>query len=301
MKTKHLILALVILLMVYVPVPESEEVCKIPSLQVTLQRTGTPCTDSVLWEVRKNGELSFADYSDSCTEGNPEITVTPTRPQTVTCSSWKIPLKQTGPHTARLSWCGASVEFQYGGPCDFPDRATCETEETKGNCWWDDGNNDCKMCEKEGIKECADYPTRVWGVVGGVCPVCMRNPCQVEGPCQIAPSGLLGVSCTKCDTFESKIGKCKDYRVASSCDCDPCKAGKKTGHKCDWGVGPTVEKYIEIELAEKYGDATTGTMELKCGATEVSGEVVSVSGRRVKFRVTKEQLKKLFDAGCWYN
>ena len=288
-----------LILIAHIPISEPAVTCEIPTLQVSLQRTGTSCTDDVKWEVKANGSSSYQDYSGDCTEGNPEVEVSPTSPQTVNCSSWNIPPKQTGPHMARLSWCGASIEFQYGGNCDFPDRATCEANET---CWWDDGNNDCKICETEEIEDCADYPTTVWGVVDGTCPVCIRNPCQVdEGPCQIVSSGLLSVSCTKCDAFGANVDECFDYSVASSCDCDPCEAGEATGHKCDWGAGPTVEKYIEIDLADSYGDASSGTMELKCGATEVSGTVVSVSGDKVKFKFTKEQLEEIFDAGCWYS
>ena len=291
-------MVVVLIFTTHIPVSESQEVCTIPTLQASLQRTGTSCTDDVKWEVKANGSSSYQDYSNDCTEGNPEVAVTPDSIQTVTCSSWSIPPKQTGPHTARLSWCGASIEFEYGGNCDFPDRETCETD---GTCWWDDGNSDCKICEAEEIEDCSDYPTQVWGVVDGTCPVCIRNPCQVsEGPCQIISSGLLSVSCTKCDAFGLTVDECFDYSTASSCDCDPCDAGLLGGHKCDWGIGPTVEKYIEIDLADSYGDATGGTLELKCGSKEVSGTLTSTSGDKAKFKFTVEQLEELFDAGCWY-
>ena len=301
MKTKHLILVTLLILgtlSIHTQLSKSAETCGIPSLQVSLQRTGTSCTAKVKWEVRNKTEDSFRDYSGDCTEGNPDVAVSPTSSQTATCSSWNIPPKQTGPHTARLSWCGASIELQYGGSCDFSTRATCETD---GTCWWDDGNEDCKICETEDIEDCADYPTQVWGVVGGACPVCIRNPCQVdEGPCQISSFGL-STSCTKCDAFGAKVDECFDYDTASSCDCDPCEAGLLGGQKCDWGAGPTVEKYIEIDLADSYGDATGGNLQLKCGGAEVSGQLVSTSGDRAKFKITKEQLEELFDAGCWYS
>ncbi len=303
MKTKHLILTTLLILgilSIHTQLSNSAVTCEIPALQVSLQRTGTSCTAKVKWEVKANGSTSYQDYSNDCTEGNPDVAVDPASPQTATCSSWSIPPKQTGPHDARLSWCGASIEFQYGGSCDFSTRATCETD---GTCWWDDGNSDCKICETEDIEDCADYPTAIWGIIDpdGVCPVCIRNPCQVsEGPCQIASTGLLSVSCKKCDAFGATVDECSDYGVASSCDCDPCEAGVTGGQKCDWGIGPTIEKYIEIDLADTYGDATGGNLQLKCGATEVSGQLVSTLGDKAKFKITKEQLDELFDAGCWY-
>jgi len=276
------------------------EMCETPSLQLSLRRIGTFCKAKVKWEVKKNGESSFVDYSGDCTEGNPEVVVIPGSPQNVSCSSPNIPPKQTGPHTARLSWCGSSIEFQYGGECGYTTRDTCEGT---GKCWWDDGNKYCKICEREEIEDCRDYPTAVWGVVDGVCPACIRNPCHVdEGPCQMVSSGFFDVICMKCDAFGRRVDECFDYSVASSCECDPCGAGIITGHQCDWGGIPSTEidEYITILLSDEYGDAQGGTLELKCGATSVSGELVSTSGDQATFKITKEQLGDIFDAGCWY-
>lgn len=78
------------------------------------------CTDKVKWEVKAKGASEFVDYSTECVEGNPQIKIKGERSMTLPCTSQKLPTAATGPHTARVSWCGKSKEFIYGGPLAIP-------------------------------------------------------------------------------------------------------------------------------------------------------------------------------------
>ncbi|OYT54290.1 MAG: hypothetical protein B6U72_03100 [Candidatus Altiarchaeales archaeon ex4484_2] len=81
------------------------------------------CADdghTVKWEIKHRGEANFVDYSDKCIEKNykDELiniglgeSIGP-----LTCRSKFIPWKDTGPHTARVSWCTYSNETVYGAP-----------------------------------------------------------------------------------------------------------------------------------------------------------------------------------------
>lgn len=76
------------------------------------------CTDKVKWEVKAKGASDFVDYSPECVEGSPDIKIESGTSMALSCTSQTLPTAATGPHTARVSWCGESKEFEYGASCD---------------------------------------------------------------------------------------------------------------------------------------------------------------------------------------
>ncbi len=130
---------------------------------------GTSCTDKIKWEVKAKNSASFTDYSSDCVQGNPEVTIGSGKSMTVTCTSQKIPSAATGPHKERVTWCGQSNEFEYGGDTTPPDTTLaidedpyvpghfyasvtatdkesgidhCEISWDGKNVWWSDTNGD---------------------------------------------------------------------------------------------------------------------------------------------------------------
>lgn len=72
------------------------------------------CTSKINWEVKSKGSASFVDYSSDCVEGRPDIKIDDGKSLTATCTSQKLPQGKEGHHTAKVSWCGESAEFEYG-------------------------------------------------------------------------------------------------------------------------------------------------------------------------------------------
>ena len=86
-------------------------------LTVTLINNGPPCSSNLEWKVKRRGEVDWIDYSDECYEGNyeeTELSLNSDESITLTCRSKFIPHYDTGPHKARISWCGNTWEFEYG-------------------------------------------------------------------------------------------------------------------------------------------------------------------------------------------
>jgi len=188
---------------------------------------------------------------------------------------------------------GTTTTTLIEAPCSH---TTLETCEDGGTCWWDDVEGICNECgtAETIIESCGDYPTQIMGLVGerGRCPVCIRNPCRVNnGPC------YTGDECRACDS----VNQCEDYdENEASCKCDPCEVGEATGHKCD--MSEPTDTYVTIEVPEEEGGKITtgGTMSFNCSDTGVSGVAVDIQDYEVRFKVTKEDMEKILDAGCWY-
>ncbi|MBU4201823.1 MAG: pilin, partial [Candidatus Altiarchaeota archaeon] len=267
-------------------------------LQISVRTLGESCTSEITWKIKASGESDFVDYSAKCLETSSQFTLAYGRSKEgIRCSSNAMPPLKKGPHVARITWCGTSREFTY--PCGTYKTFT-ECEKRDG-CWWDDHAETCNFCNAPAtkIQTCTDYPTDIVKLVGekGRCPLCTRNPCRVaEGPCYISDA-LFGTECKNCDG----ISECTDYGDSvASCECDAfaCKVGTKTDHACDWSE-PT-DTFITVEIPEGAGAAEGGTMKLKCGDTDVSAVVMDVSGSDVRFKIAKEDMEKILDAGCWY-
>ncbi len=79
------------------------------------------CTDKIKWEVKEKNSANFADYSADCVEGNPEVTIGSGKSMEATCTSQKLPSAASGPHKERITWCGESMESEYGHAPGAPD------------------------------------------------------------------------------------------------------------------------------------------------------------------------------------
>jgi hypothetical protein len=86
-----------------------------------IENTDPQCAGSeylIRWEARNKNEKEFRDYSSICYEGDYtdkklKLDVGESIGD-LTCRSTEIPPYYDGPHTARVSWCTLSKEFEYG-------------------------------------------------------------------------------------------------------------------------------------------------------------------------------------------
>ena len=77
---------------------------------ITCPGSGKTNTDKIKWEIQENCAGEFIDYSDTCLE-NPEITINSGESMNLECWTNDAPPESTGPHCARITWCGKTAEF----------------------------------------------------------------------------------------------------------------------------------------------------------------------------------------------
>ncbi|MEA1924591.1 MAG: pilin [Candidatus Altiarchaeota archaeon] len=220
-----------------------------------------------------------------------------------------------------------------GGPTTTTPPPECSTYtnreecEAGGLCWWDGnpiGAGECKPCEL--IEKCTDYPVRdldeepddEWMYEGGVCPLCMRNPCKINGECTLGTDYFFKhdftrcplctgywywrftpYKCFSCDDIvkccpdlRDGVDECSDYEIPSSCQCDTCLK-----NECWTG------DHVDIRATPKSGTPVQegSSLTLTCADLTVTGEFVAVDGRTAIFRITREALEELEGRGCRVN
>ena len=110
------------------PDPASDEPC-LTYMKTDIANNGEACTDDVVFSVQENCEGEFTSLYGSCLEAPQGITIESGETRTIRCSSGEIPLEETGPHCARVEWCGESEEFSYGGT-GTGEESTCDSCES---------------------------------------------------------------------------------------------------------------------------------------------------------------------------
>jgi hypothetical protein len=176
--------------------PPDGKPCRESAIVHITNNKPVPCTDKVKWEIQENCRGSFRDISNTCIEGNDEVTISPGKIKIVKCSSNEIPPSFTGKHCVRISWCGARKNFDYGRrtTTTLPSKCNecgtfifgCGEKECNnlGRCWWQRGflgffgiGNKCWFCDEghHKVTKCKDY-TRDYN--------CNTNNCGIEGRCK---------------------------------------------------------------------------------------------------------------------
>jgi len=212
-------------------------------------------------------------------------------------------------------------------PPDCSTYTSREECEAGGLCWWDGnpiGAGECKSCTL--INSCVDYPVRgldvepndEWMYEGGVCPLCMRNPCKINDKCTLGTDWPIShtitecpsctgywywrytpYKCFSCDDIEkccpdlfNGVDECSDYEIPSSCQCDTCLSDN-----CWTG------DHVDIRVTPKEGTPVQegSLLTITCADLTVTGEFVAVDDRTAIFRITREDLEKLEDKGCRVN